>query len=619
MKTAKELSQLLATQAETVARHLLPNGKLIGQEWCTGDIGDNRGKSLKVRISGFKAGLWADFSQGTGKGTSGDLIDLWASERSISISQAMKEAAEYLGLYDQQFSGYKKESYCKPKIQSVPTVIPNSSVMEYLITKRCLSRETIKAFNIGETADEIIFPYIRDGEIIFIKYLKLHRPDGKKECRVDANCEPCLFGWHLVPSNARKVIICEGEIDAMTFYQLGFPALSVPFGGGSGNKQKWIEHEFARLSVFDEIYLCFDDDKEGDTAQKELLIRLGSHRCKIVQLPMKDVNECLQNGMDAEYIKYYLDNAKILDPEELKRAYEFLKGVIDKFHGNNGIEIGYSSCIEKAKDKILFRPNELSIWTGINGHGKSQFLGQIILNMMQNNAKVCVASLEINPVKFLYKLTRQASAMRLPSIEYITYIHEWYQDKLWMFNLVGNAKSDRLLEVFLYAHKRYNVDVFLIDSFMKLDFELDDYNKQKLFVEKLCDFKNQYNCHIHLVMHPRKGLNESIKPGKLDIMGTGAFTNLADNCFNLWRNKDKEQCINKLAIGKQLTDKELLKLDEVDCIWTCDKQREGEWEGSIGLWFDIESFRYLDSKYSKPQRIVNYSCNSNSNSNSKEK
>src|SRR5204863_5984351 len=107
--------------------------------------------------------------------------------------------------------------------------------------------------------------------LIFVKYLGIHRPEGKKQIRVEPNCEPCLFGWQAIPFITRKIIITEGEIDAMSLYQYGKPALSVPFGGGAGDKQKWIEYEFDKLAAFDEIFLCLDQDKEGQTAVKEII------------------------------------------------------------------------------------------------------------------------------------------------------------------------------------------------------------------------------------------------------------------------------------------------------------------------------------------------------------
>lgn len=36
----------------------------------------------------------------------------------------------------------------------------------------------------------------------------------------------------------------------MTFTQLGYDALSVPFGGGKGAKQQWIEYEYHNLDRF---------------------------------------------------------------------------------------------------------------------------------------------------------------------------------------------------------------------------------------------------------------------------------------------------------------------------------------------------------------------------------
>jgi twinkle protein len=378
-------------------------------------------------------------------------------------------------------------------------------------------------------------------------------------------------------------------------------------GGGGGNKHRWLEYEFERLAVFDEIYLCFDDDPEGHTATCELADRLGRYRCRIVKLPLKDANECLKAGITPTEIQSCFDTASALDPAELKSAHQFVDQVIEEFYPQPGTHLGYHAPWEKTKGSILFRPDELSVWTGINGHGKSQFLGQILLSAMQQGARVCIASLELKPKRLLMRLTRQAAALAEPTTEYIHAIHQWYEDKLWLFDLVGSAKSARLLEVFLYARQRYGIDVFVIDSLMKLDIAEDDYKAQKALIEQLCDFKNQHNCHIHIVVHPRKSPDESRPPGKLDNKGTGAITDLADNCFTIWRNKAKESLIQIQASGRALTAEQQEKLNASDCLWCCDKQRNGEWEGKVALWFDKQSFQYLENSKQTPKRFVEYS------------
>ena len=67
----------------------------------------------------------------------------------------------------------------------------------------------------------------------------------------------------------------------MTFTQLGYDALSVPFGGGKGAKQQWIEYEYHNLDRFQEIWLCLDNDDVGREAAKEIARRLGEHRCRM--------------------------------------------------------------------------------------------------------------------------------------------------------------------------------------------------------------------------------------------------------------------------------------------------------------------------------------------------
>ncbi len=110
------------------------------------------------------------------------------------------------------------------------------------------------------------------------------------------------------------------------------------------------------------------------------------------------------------------------------------------------------------------------------------------------------------------------------------------------------------------------------------------------------------------MVHPRKGANEFEIPGKLDISGTGAISNQADNCFTIWRNKKKEQKIQEHQWRHESPPDDLIK--KPDCIWMCDKQRNGSnWEGKLCLWFDQASFQYLNYSGAKPKRYVDFSIN----------
>lgn len=605
---AKDLSAMLTNNVSEIARMLLPNGEKKGNEWCVGSIAGEKGESLKVHLTGPKSGVWYDFQASHG----GDLLDLWAMTKRISLIEAMKEVAGYYNLAEPKPSyGVSKKTFTKPPKICLESLISSSPVHKYLSEERRLESRIIALYQIPQSNDEIIFNYFRNKELIFIKKLKLVRKNGKKEMRVSENAEPCLFGWHLIPETARSVVICEGEIDAMSFYQYGIPALSVPFGGGRGEKQRWIEYELDNLNRFDEIFICMDNDDAGREGAKEIIDRLGAYRCKIVELPMKDANECLVNGISADDIKYFMKKAQSLDPEELKKHIEFRVLAEERIHPIPGKFLGYVTGLENCGDSILFRPSGLSMWTGYNGHGKTLFLGQIMLNFIKQGAKICIASLELYPDELMQRTYMQASAQEAPSKGFMDKIDDWLDGKLYIFNLVGTGKISRLLEVFLYARRRYGVDVFIVDSLTTLNIAEDDYNGQKELTEMLRDFKLQYNCHIHLVAHPRKPKDEESIPGKYDIRGGGAISDLADNCFAVWRNKKKEHLLQKQARGSYLSEEELEKLSKPDAFLKCDKNRHGRGkfkEGVFALWFHEQCYQYKEREGLRPKAYVDYSC-----------
>jgi len=330
MYSAKDIVRLLDQSIDRVVCHLLPNGKRKGGEWCVGSINGEAGESLKVCLEGDKMGVWSDFATGQ----SGDLLNLWCFCRNKTIPEAISEVKQWVGIPTPMFEPKRRSDWVKPTFKNEQSLQASSPVARYLTNARKLTLDTLAKYSIRESNDEIVFPYYKEGKLIFIKYLKIARPSGKKEIRATPNCEPCLFGWQAAPKDSRSLALVEGEFDAMTLdqYGLGMTILSVPFGGGTGAKHQWLEHEFDRIAVFDEIYLCLDNDAEGKAATNELIDRLGRYRCRVVQLPRKDANECLQAGINSEDIRKCFENARVLDPDELKRASNYVEQVIQEFY-----------------------------------------------------------------------------------------------------------------------------------------------------------------------------------------------------------------------------------------------------------------------------------------------
>jgi len=580
---ANEISEMLSANPEQIAAMLLPGGKRSGQFWMAGDVTGCEGESLKVYLRGDKAGRWKDYATGEG----GDILDLWAATRNQSITEAMKDAGEWLGLKPDPVR-QPKRTYSKPE----PKMGELTASQLNWLGSRMLEEEHIKRFGVKAEGDWIAFPYIDpEGEVFAVKYRK---PD--KSMRSAKDCRPGLYGWQAIDPKARQVAVVEGELDAIAMSHYGMPSLSVPNGGGGNGKQSgWIEEEFDRLARFDTIYLALDTDEPGQEAAKEIMDRLGPDRCRIVTLPHKDANECLQQGMTKDQMREAFRGAKTVDPDELKRPSQFRNEVHHEFFGTPDHETGFGPPFQSIEKSLRFRPGEVIIVAGQNGTGKSQLSGHLMLEAMKAGFRACIASMEFKPQRYLYRLARQTGAIREPSKEYLDHIMAWWEERLWVFDLVGTAKRDRMLDVFRYARRRYGIKVFLIDNLAKCGMDEDDYNAQKQFVDVLTDFAKETDSTVFLVHHMRKDGS-----GKSAVKGTGAITDMVDTVLLTWRNKNKEEEVRAIKAEGGQPDPELMK--KPDGSIRCEKQRNGEDEPTKATWFDPDSFQFLGGPDAKPFR-----------------
>lgn len=288
-------------------------------------------------------------------------------------------------------------------------------------------------------------------------------------------------------------------------------------------------------------------------------------------------------------------DAYLSEPDEAAHvvpASAFVDQVIDRFYGqesSNGSRLPWG----KHAFTIQFRSGEVTLWLGMNGHGKSLMTGQLMTWFMAYGDKVLVQSFEMKPVITLQRMCRQAAQTSEPSIQFIKDYHQWTDGKLWMYDQQGTIKSERVLSVCRYFATEIKGNHIVIDSLMKCGIAEDDYNGQKRFVDELTAVARDNQIHIHLIHHSRKLSDEHAPPGKMDAKGSGAITDLVDNCVTIWRNKKKELLI---AQGKES--------DDPDALMIVDKQRNGEWEGRIALWYHKESQQYLSAPKNHPIELM---------------
>lgn len=578
------LKRALAERAQTVAEHLLPAGRKESHEWRAASTTGEAGKSLGVHLSGQKAGIWCDFATGE----NGDLLDLWMAVKGVDFPTAMDEARAYLGIERPKIERVKREWKRPPKPKCHA---PEGRAMAYLGEDRNLSAAVLQAYRIGEDdAGAIIFPFLLpDGTLAMAK--RRDSVDGAKPVPTAAECEPVLFGWQAIQPTARTVIITEGEIDAMSWAVYGHPALSVPFGGGAGGKQKWIENEYDRLDRFEKIYLATDMDGPGDEAAIEIANRLGTHRCVRVKMPMKDANECLVAGVKPDVMAAALKSATWFDLAGIRSPKDFRDKVQSLFWPNDGEHVGFRTPYASLGTKLLFRPGEVTIWTGDSGAGKTQILNDCIVDWIKQGARMCVSSLEMQPAQTLKRMCKQVVGTDRPTKPAIDAALDWMTEGLFLYDVTGKQKLDEMLKIFSYARSRYGCSMFVIDSLMRLGVAGDDYNTQEDVIFRLVDWAMTSSAHLHLVAHAKKGDRDRGAPATEDIKGAMELGANAFNIISVWRDRKFE---DKVAEMKNLDPDEARKMLKVygGVVLNVAKQRNGDFEGKVGLWFDQKTYRY---------------------------
>lgn len=288
----------------------------------------------------------------------------------------------------------------------------------------------------------------------------------------------------------------------------------------------------------------------------------------------------------------------VFDKDEADTMRRFLRAellteaVLAQFAG---AEKAKGACLpwRKTWDNVRLREGEVSLWMGYNGHKKSMMLGQVAASLSSQGHRVCIASFEMAAHVTLARIVRQV----LKGGDNPALIREVCKNvRIWFYDQHGDATPSQCYAMIRYC-ATLGIDHIIIDPMIKVIRGTDDYNAQKDFIAQLCALARLHEVHIHLVHHARKGSDESQAPRKLDARGAGEITDQVDNVFVCWWNKAKQ---DKRETGGTV------EQTDPDALLICDKQRNGPWEGFLGLWFDQKSLQFCADRYYETDDLMGW-------------
>lgn len=439
----------------------------------------------------------------------------------------------------------------------------------------------------GKTPRFHYYPYTKDGVVVGWKVRLI---ENKRMWSIGNQSDVDLFGWEQAKaSGARRLIITEGELDAVALYKIietytqdaykdYKPAVvSLPHGAASAGR------DIARLlpqikKWFKEVSLAFDDDEPGRKAVEEVCKILPS--ATVVPLPCKDANECIMKGKGKEAFKGLTfkssaaKNSRIvwLDDiwEDAKKPAEW------------GVSWPWGAVTEATRG---IRKGETVYIGAAQKMGKSELLNQIAAHLVAvNDWKVLLAKPEEANVKTAKLLAGKIAHAKFhdPKVEFDLSAYEeagktLLGNKVCMLNLYQHLGWETL-KADIYAASGEGIDAVFIDPITNLTNGMnsaDANTKLQEIAQELAAMAKDLNLVIFIFCHlrnPESGLSHD-RGGQVltsQFAGSRAMGRSCNYMFGIEGNKDpdlpeEERNVRTLVL---LDDREYGEVGRFDLYWS---------------------------------------------------
>ncbi len=256
--------------------------------------------------------------------------------------------------------------------------------------ERGINNETNQRYGIRSSCNESTgerntdyYPYYIDNQLCGYKMRVL--PKDFECSSVGSIKNSDLFGWHLLNFSHKRVIITEGEEDAVSIAQVlwefynkrDWPnVISLANGSGVG---KSLDKHIKKLNQFEKIIVCFDNDEQGQKALTELSLKVDIKKLYVMQLSEKDANDCLRAGKQQEIVDAF-KNAKQFRPHGVVNG-EDLKDLFFEDDTDEYYPFPESWKLMNATTYGMKVP-ALDVFTSDTSNGKTQLCRELVVHLI---------------------------------------------------------------------------------------------------------------------------------------------------------------------------------------------------------------------------------------------
>lgn len=376
-----------------------------------------------------------------------------------------------------------------------------------------------------------------------------------------------LFGKDLFNGGGKRVIITEGEIDALSIAQASYdkynkiyPVVSIP---SATSAEKALLDNRDWLRSFKEVVLCLDHDERGNEAVQKAIRIIGIDKVRIWNPGnYKDPNEVLL-AQGSQGLLQLVWDAQPWSPAGIISKEDIWKQIVDR---NTIPCVPYPPCLAGVNTKLKgMRLGEITLFISGTGSGKSSLMREIMLHILDTTkSKIGIISLEESPGETGIKLAGMALE-RNPQNEEISnedlkigFDKVFGDDRVIVLDHQGSISDDTIVDQLEYM-ALIGCEYLFIDHITILVSEGAEGKTGNeaidLVMNHLLRLVKRHPVWIGLVSHLRKVMTgkKSFEEGKLptmdDIRGSGSIKQISFDILGFARDMSAVDEITRNSIA----------------------------------------------------------------------
>ncbi|MBP52672.1 MAG: topoisomerase [Opitutae bacterium] len=367
-----------------------------------------------------------------------------------------------------------------------------------------------------------------------------------------------LYGQHLWRDGGRRVVVTEGEIDALSVSQAfehKWPVVSIPHGAQSGKNH--VAQALDWLERFEEVVFMFDMDESGRKGATECAALLTPGRAKIAELPLKDPNDMVVANRTKELVDAVWQ-ARDYRPDGIVGADELWDKINEV---NNAESQPYPYEILNNMTHGIRRGELVTVCAG-SGIGKSLFCREIAYSLLQAGETVGYIALEESVRRTALGIMGLHVGKQLhlqkeiePEALRPTFEETVGNGKFFTYDHFGSCDSDNLLNRIRYLCKGLNCKWIFLDHLSIVVSGFDGDDERRLIdntMTRLRSLVEETQCGMVLVSHlkrpPGNGHEEGAVTSLAHLRGSHAIPQLSDMVIGLERNQQSDSDANQTRL-----------------------------------------------------------------------